>query len=572
MTFLIISFVAGVLTVLTPCILPLLPIVIGGSAADHKNRWKPFVITASLALSVILFTFLLKASTLLIDVPQTFWTYVSGGILVVLGLFMLFPALWERLPFQNIVSRKSQGALAAGNKAQSFTGDIIMGAALGPVFSTCSPTYFIILATVLPASFALGTIYLLAFVFGLALMLLLIGVVGQRLVGRLNASADPRGWVKRGMGVLIIFVGLLILTGNDKKFETYLLDSGFIDFTAIEQRILESTNDNETKSGAAADRSERSEKSPTTRAPELVGIDDYINTNGAPITINEYKGNKVVLVDFWTYSCINCRRTTPYLNSWHEKYADEGLVIIGVHTPEFAFEKNVDNVRDAVQELGIAYPVVLDNEYATWRAFGNRYWPRKYLIDKEGNIVYDHIGEGAYDATEREIRKLLGIDSGSSVDWGGNLPETVSVDFSEVDSPETYFGAARNKYLGNGMRNKEGEQNFMAPTSLVPNTLYLDGVWRVEEEYAVPIEAGVGVVYRFRAKNVYMVAEGTGSTVEVLLDGEPVGHFGGADVHDGRLFVDEERLYHLIELNDYGMHTFELRVGKGVKFYTLTFG
>ncbi len=240
MALLLISFVAGVLTVLAPCILPLLPVVIGGAAADAKNFRKPMVIIGSLAASVVIFTLLLKATTAFIAVPPQFWTYFSGGILLVLGIFLLFPELWERLPINAYINRKSQIALATGNKKQSVWGDVIMGAALGPVFSTCSPTYFVILATVLPASFAVGIVYLIAYTVGLSLMLLLIALLGQRIVGRLDAAADPRGWVKRGVGVLIIAVGIGIMFGLDKKLEAALLDAGLFDITVVEQHLLDS--------------------------------------------------------------------------------------------------------------------------------------------------------------------------------------------------------------------------------------------------------------------------------------------------------------------------------------------
>lgn len=240
MTLLILSFIAGLLTVLAPCILPLLPVVVGGAVADHKDRLKPYIITASLSVSVIVFTLILKASTLLIDIPPNFWKYFSGGILIALGLVLVFPQIWERLSVNALINRKSQQALATGSKKKSIWGDIIMGAALGPVFSTCSPTYFVILATVLPASFALGMVYLLAYTLGLALMLILIALLGQRLVGKLTGAADPHGPVKRGIGVLIVLVGAFIMFGFDKKLETWVLDTGYFDISRLEQRLLDS--------------------------------------------------------------------------------------------------------------------------------------------------------------------------------------------------------------------------------------------------------------------------------------------------------------------------------------------
>jgi cytochrome c biogenesis protein CcdA len=240
MTLFLISFLAGTLTVLAPCILPILPIIIGGSVGDEKRRLAPFVIIASLGVSVILFTFLLKVSTAFIAIPQSVWSALSGGTLAVFGLVMIFPGLWESIAGKFQFGSGANRALAQGYKKKSFTGDVIMGMALGPIFSTCSPTYFVILATVLPQSFALGTAYLLAYVLGLSLILVLIAILGQRFVGKLNGASDPRGWFKRGLGVLFLVIGILIITGFDKKIETSLIESGVFDsITGFESRLIE---------------------------------------------------------------------------------------------------------------------------------------------------------------------------------------------------------------------------------------------------------------------------------------------------------------------------------------------
>ena len=240
MTFLIVSFLAGALTVLAPCILPLLPVVLGSSVSG-RNRATPYIVVGSLALSIIVFTYILKASTAFIMVPPEVWTYLSGGILALFGLMLVFPNLWERIPGLAKFSTGSNKLVGAGYERKNAWGDALVGAALGPVFSTCSPTYFVILASVLPASFFLGTVYLLAYVLGLALVLLLIGLIGQRLVGKLSAFADARGWFKRGIGVLFIMLGLMIALGYEKKLETAILDSGYFDITKVEHFLLDKT-------------------------------------------------------------------------------------------------------------------------------------------------------------------------------------------------------------------------------------------------------------------------------------------------------------------------------------------
>jgi len=238
MAFLIISFIAGVLTVLAPCILPLLPVVIGSSASG-RSRATPYVVVGSLALSIILFTYILKASTAFIMIPPEVWAYLSGGILFLFGLTLFFPSLWARIPGVSKLSIGSNQLVGTGYQKKSFLGDVLIGAALGPVFSTCSPTYFVILASVLPASFLLGTTYLLSYTLGLSLMLLLIGLLGERFAGRLTLLSDSQGWFKKSIGILFIVLGVLIASGYEKKLETKILDSGYFDVTKIEQRLLE---------------------------------------------------------------------------------------------------------------------------------------------------------------------------------------------------------------------------------------------------------------------------------------------------------------------------------------------
>ncbi|MCB9810752.1 MAG: DUF3179 domain-containing protein [Candidatus Nomurabacteria bacterium] len=242
MTLLIISFLAGVLTVLAPCVLPLLPVVIG-SSVGARSRATPYIVIGSLALSILLFTYLLKASTALISIPAVFWSYLSGGILAGFGLILLFPVLWESLPFVAKASRDANQLMSTGYQKKSVWGDVLIGASLGPVFSTCSPTYFVILGTVLPASFWLGTVYLITYLIGLILVLALIALLGQRLTGRLNLLADNHGKFKRGLGVIFLIVGLAIISGLDKKIEAAILDTGYLDISKFEQKILDSATE-----------------------------------------------------------------------------------------------------------------------------------------------------------------------------------------------------------------------------------------------------------------------------------------------------------------------------------------
>ncbi|MBI2056612.1 MAG: redoxin domain-containing protein [Candidatus Sungbacteria bacterium] len=305
-------------------------------------------------------------------------------------------------------------------------------------------------------------------------------------------------------------------------------------------------------------------------APDLQVSGGFINV--APFSLLEHFGKKVILVDFWTYSCINCQRTIPYLNAWHEKYKDKGLLIVGVHTPEFEFEKKYENVEAAVKKFGIKYPVVQDNDYATWNAYQNRYWPHKYLIGIGGQVVYDHIGEGGYEETERKIQEALGEQMAIEKPVG-----VQEVDFEKVKSPETYFGALRNKNFGSGKPLTKGVFNFSASKVLNSDILYLGGMWAIEDEYAENKKTGAKISFRYDAKDVYLVANSLdGVTIKILRDGKLVKEAAGADVEkdaSGEAVIREERLYRLIEGESYGKHLLEIIIeSPGLRAFAFTFG
>lgn len=342
----------------------------------------------------------------------------------------------------------------------------------------------------------------------------------------------------------------------------------------------EGVAENGREKAVATARAEKAKKYET--AKEITTPDGFINTglapdgSAGPITIGEFIGKKVVLLDIWTYSCINCQRTIPYLNSWWGKYKNKGLVIIGLHTPEFEFEKEYENVRAAVKKFGIGYPVVLDNDYSTWRAYRNQYWPRKYLIDIDGFIIYDHIGEGGYEETERRIQKAL-AERMERLGEEGEVGVAVTEEKSapRPQSPETYFGAARNSNFGNGERGAVGRQELTVPKELLPNTLYLGGAWNIEREYTESAAAGATIEFRYRAKEVYLVGSGgAGVRAKVYQDGELVRSARGEDVaEDGSLTVSEDRLYTLIKNAGLEEHVLKIEIeSPGLKAFTFTFG
>jgi len=333
------------------------------------------------------------------------------------------------------------------------------------------------------------------------------------------------------------------------------------------------------------------DKSQFQKAPDLTQISGYLNTpnNNQPIHLANYKG-KVVLIDFWTYSCINCIRTIPYLNDWYSKYADKGFVIIGVHSPEFEFEKNYDNVKTAVQKFGIMYPVVLDNNLGTWNAYGNQYWPRHYLIDAQGYIREDHIGEGGYAETEKTIQSMLAeraaLDGLKQISFSTKTAPTINskslqyIDLSKQTTPELYLGYSYARSpLGNS-QNFEPEQTvtYTIPsnTNLQPNIVYLDGQWKNNRDN-IELQGNSGsIILTYYAKAVNIVASGKGQTGTVTEDGNskiPIKSIGTDLNKDGKFILNGQRLYNLALHDSYGVHSIIINVkGKGFQLYTFTFG
>ncbi|HEU4605320.1 MAG TPA: thioredoxin family protein [Nitrososphaera sp.] len=368
-----------------------------------------------------------------------------------------------------------------------------------------------------------------------------------------------------GIGVVALIAGFGIYF-NNPELNTAASGDNFVPATIVENGTVTQI---------------QIDKSQFKLAPELAKISGYINTD--PVTLGDLKG-KVVLVDFWTYSCINCIRTIPYLNAWHEKYADDGLVILGVHTPEFEFEKDYDNVRAAVEKFEIQYPVAQDNEKGTWKEYENRYWPRKYLVDNEGYIRYDHIGEGAYAETEKVIQSLLSeraayIGANATFDQSISRPENAqSVNFGRIDTPELYFGY---QFARAPLGNPEGykpdqivKYAIAENATIAPNRIYLDGEWKNNADH-MELQGETGrIVLSYSAKAVNIVAGGSGE-LQISEDGSGLtGNSRGSDVSEqGSVAIDGQKLYNLATHEDYGSHQIVIDVaGSGFEIYTFTFG
>lgn len=327
------------------------------------------------------------------------------------------------------------------------------------------------------------------------------------------------------------------------------------------------------------------DKSQFKKAKDFSKISEYINTK--PISLDDLR-DKVVLVDFWTYSCINCIRTIPYLNEWYDKYSDKGLVIVGIHTPEFEFEKNSENVKSAVQKFGIKYPVLQDNDKETWNEYDNRYWPRKYLVDDEGYIRYDHIGEGAYNETEKVIQGLLteraghlgikniNLNASQNVDSGSKL-ESQDVNFSKIKSPELYFGYEfARASLGNTEGFKPNQSlfyNLPENSEIKPNMIYLEGKWKNNPDHMELQSSNGSILLKYNSKSVNIVAGAKGNFT-VIQDGKLITNDLSKDSDSrGKFVADGQRLYNLVTNKNYGEHTIEIDVkGPGFQIYTFTFG
>ncbi len=560
MLLFITSFVAGILTVLAPCILAFLPVIVGGSVGTSSYS-RTFRIVGSLILSVVLFTILLKVSTAFIAIPPSVWSYISGGLILFFGLSALFPDTWAKIPFVGKLSSASHDAMQAGSQKKSWWGDVIVGASLGPVFSSCSPTYFIILATVLPQNFSQGLLYLVVYAIGLGISLLAIAFAGNTLVKKLGGVSDSKGIIKKSLGVLFVIVGILIILGIDKKLSSSLVaNSNNKGVTNIEDRLLKKI-----------EKQRKQEKNKTQQVSELGDLESknygtyqeitdpqgFLNTDGKEIKIADLIGKKIILIDFMTYSCINCQRTFPYLVDWYAKYKDKGLEVIGIHTPEFAFEKVPKNVQKELDEYGITFPIVLDNNYGTWNAYDNSYWPRKYIIDIDGTIVYDHIGEGDYDVTEKFIRDLLikrGLTTQESIDGVAvkELEKNMGVVF-ENQTPETYLGTSRSEFKTDQPKNK------------VPQNQYgIYGSWKESGEYITNTKVGDELVINSNSKNVYLVMQSdTPAEVAVEVNGKK----------EKNITVNDATLYTIIKSDTFENHIISLKPQKpGVKMYVFTFG
>ncbi len=538
-----IGFLAGIITALSPCVLPVLPILLAGGATGGRRR--PYAIVAGIVLSFTVFTLITAWLLNLLGLPEDVLRNLAIALLFVLAATLIFPRfglLLER-PFARLTRRRG-GDLGGG---------FLLGASLGLVFVPCAGP---VLATisVLAAQHKVGwEAVLLTFVYalGAAVPMLLVAIGGQRASRRLRAHGLA---LRRTMGVIVALAALALVFNTEQHLQVAL--GGY---TNDLQRHTEATGSAQARLAKLRHATVPHKATPTGYgpAPEFTKIADWLNTPGdKPLTIAGLRG-KVVLVDFWTYSCINCLRTLPHLRAWYAEYHPLGLQIVGVHTPEFAFEHVLGNVRAATHDLHVTWPIALDNNYGTWNAYSNQYWPAEYLIDRNGNVRHVHFGEGDYGGSEQQIRALLAEGTkplpGKMTDVADHTPT------GEV-TPESYLGYERlQRYAGSKIvPNKPAAYRF--PFGLGQNELGYSGTWTVGPQAIV---AGLGARLRlnFQARYVYLVLGGEGH-VQALIDGKPA----------GTTDVNGYRLYTISSGDSIRDGILELRFDPGVKAYAFTFG
>jgi len=624
MILFVLAYLGGVLTIISPCILPVLPFVFARSD-------RPFVSSGLPMLAGMAATFAAVATLAAVGggwavQANEYGRYAALALLVLFGITLMFPALSDMLtrPVVALGSRLSETAdRRAGTSGSSVLPSLLLGVATGLLWAPCAgPVLGLILTgAALEGANVQTSLLLVAYGAGAATSLALALVIGGRVLAAMKRSLGAGEWIRRGLGAAVLAGVLVIALGLDTRFLTQVslastapLEQGLVDKLRPATSAQPSTEGSpvamtgnprvatESRPEAQAQPLEGGGPAPMTgnpppamqqeqpeaqtadfpdegAMPSLSGAVHWLNS--PPLTPEALKG-KVVVVDFWTYSCINCLRSLPYVRAWFEKYKDQGLVVIGVHTPEFAFEKNIDNVKTAVADLKIDFPVAIDNDYAIWRAVKNRYWPADYFIDTQGRIRDHSFGEGDYVASEHVIQRLLAKTGRTNVSGGlvaVSAPGAEAAsDSDNVRSPETYIGYARAEYfVSPGGAVKDGSHIYAAGKPQL-NEWGLSGDWTIGEERAHLNRKDGSIVYRFHARDLHLVlgaANGKPIRFRVAIDGKPPGDRHGADDDaDGQGVVNRQRLYQLIRQNGVITdRTFEIRfLDPGVEAYAFTFG
>ena len=577
MLLFLLAYLGGVLTIASPCILPVLPFVF--SRAD-----KPFLKSGLAILVGMALTFALVATLAAVGggwavAANDYGRIIALIVMFLLGLTLVFPELSDRLsrPLVALGNRLAQKAEADGNT--SIWVSLLLGVATGLLWAPCAgPILGLILTgAALEGASVWTTGLLVAYAAGAATSLALALLVGGRVFAAMKQSLGAGEWVRRGLGIAVLLAVVAIGFGADTGALTRL---SLASTAPLEQRLVDLVRSSRTASEKGADMAADATLPVEGQMPSLAGAVEWLNS--PPLTREALKG-KVVLVDFWTYSCINCLRSIPYIRAWAEKYKDQGLVVIGVHAPEFAFEKNVANVKNAIANLKVGYPVAIDNNFAIWRAFNNQYWPAHYFIDAQGNIRHHHFGEGDYANSEHVIQKLLkeagrtNVASGT-VNVSASGAEAAS-NFAAVGSPETYIGYARARnFTSPGGAKHDVAHAYEAGTNEL-NHWSLTGTWTIGAQHAALDSPPGSIIYRFHARDLHLVLgpgpDGKPVRFRVKIDGREPGDDHGTDIDaSGSGVVTRQRLYQLVRQHgQIADRTFQIEfLDSGVRAYAFTFG
>ncbi|MEX8194927.1 cytochrome c biogenesis protein DipZ [Comamonas guangdongensis] len=605
MLLIVLAYLGGVLTIVSPCILPVLPFVFSRAGQPFMRNGLPLL--AGMALTFAAVASLAAVGGGWVVAANQYGRWLALALVAVFALTLLLPHLSERLtrPLVAAGSRLSESVATDGTPRMGSS--VVQGIATGLLWAPCAgPILGLILTgAALQGANATSTLLLLAYALGAATSMAAALLLGGKVFAALKRSLGAGEWLRRGLGAAMLAgvaaIALGLGTGVLARFS--ITSTG-----GIEQKLIERLNkplDGE----ANLARSIQEPATPPAEGPAMLAVGDAIRVAGpsgeasalpdegiapsldgatqwlqSPPLTNQSLRGKVVLIDFWTYSCINCLRTLPYIKAWAEKYRDQGLVVVGVHAPEFAFERDINNVTRAMKDLGISYPVAVDNQYAIWRAFKNQYWPAHYFIDATGHIRHHHFGEGDYAESERVIQQLL-KEAGSSQTATG-LTEVdaqgvqLAASMNEVRSPETYLGYERaENFASTPKAVHDRSAAYVGPERPELNTWGLVGQWVVGPESATLSAPSGRIVYRFQARDLHLVLspgpKGKPVRFKVSIDGKPPGDAHGMDAAaDGSGTVTAQRLYQLVrQPGDIAEHTFSIEfLDAGVSAYAFTFG
>lgn len=576
MLLLILAYAGGVLTILSPCILPVLPFVFARAEQPFAKSGLPLLVGMAVTFSLVASLAVLGGDWAVH--ANQYGRYAAMVLLTIFGITLLFPTLAEHFTKPLValgarLSQKSDSERASGAQVGS---SFVLGIAVGLLWAPCAGP---ILGLVLTGAAIQGksgntTLLLLAYALGAATSLAIALLAGGRVFAAMKRSLGAGEWIRRGLGVAVLLGVVAIATGLDTGLLTTL---SLASTTGLETSLLERVRPGvAAKTVAVAGSTLPSEG----EMPSLDGANAWINS--APLTAASLRG-KVVVIDFWTYSCINCLRALPYVQAWYDKYKNHGLVVIGVHSPEFAFERDVNNVRKAVRDLGITYPVANDSGLVIWSAFKNQYWPAHYFVDAQGRIRHHHFGEGEYDSSEAVIQALLKEAGNSDVPGGFVTPNAkgaeVASNFHDVLSPETYVGYARAAHFASGALQRDSTHVYQLPATLKLNEWGLGGAWTVGAESAVLARAPGKITFRFHARDLHLVLGNSPSgkliRFRVTIDGKAPGESHGADIDAlGSGSVTGMRLYQLVRQSGaLADHTFEIEfLDPEVRAFAFTFG